>query len=163
MARGRRGIKEIRKIQGQFLIHYEDTIMVSKACKKMKLPLRTVYNWLESDEFFKAQFEISKKRTIDRLEEEANRRAFHGVLEPVYQGGKKVGTVTKFSDALLQFMLKHNKKDTYTETVRQEHTGQNGEPIQTVATVISNVDYSQIPTAALDAILKARIEVKNDE
>jgi hypothetical protein len=97
------------------------------------------------------------------MEDEAKRRAFQGVKEAVYQGGKRVGTVQKFSDTLLIFMLKHNKKEVYTETVRQEHTGQNGEPIRTEATVISNVDYSKVSTSALQEILKARIEVKDGE
>lgn len=163
MARGRRGIKEIRKLQVDFLLQYEQTVMVSSACKKAKIPLRTLYNWMETDEFFKTQFEVSKKRTIDRLEEEAQRRAFQGVKEPVYQGGKKVGYIQKYSDTLLQFLIKHNKKEVYTETVRQEHTGQNGEPIKTEATVISNVDYTKLSTKALEEILKSRIEVKDTE
>ncbi len=37
------------------------------------------------------------------------RRAVDGVDEPVYQGGKKVGSITRYSDTLLIFLLKANR------------------------------------------------------
>lgn len=163
MAHNKRGIKQTRLRQAKFLELFEECLMVSMACKKLKIPRRTVYNWINSDELFKSQYEASQKMAIDLMEEEARRRAFHGVKEPVYQGGKKVGYVQKFSDTLLIFMLKNLKKETFADVVRTEHSGPNGEAIRTEARVISNVDYTQLPDEVLRSILNARIEVKDTE
>jgi hypothetical protein len=46
------------------------------------------------------------ERGTDALEDEALLRPLEGTLKPVYQGGKKAGTVREFSDTLLIFMLK---------------------------------------------------------
>ena len=67
----------------------------------------------------------------DVLEDEAVRRAKEGVEEPVYQGGKLVGHVQKYSDTLLIFLLKGAKPQKYGDKVR--HTNGDGDgPIQFV-------------------------------
>ena len=40
------------------------------------------------------------------LEDEAVRRAYHGVEEPVFYKGVQCGSITKYSDKLLIFLLK---------------------------------------------------------
>jgi hypothetical protein len=52
------------------------------------------------------------------------RRALVGWKEPVYQGGKEVGTIRKFSDNLLIFLLKGKRPEVFRE--RHELTGANG-------------------------------------
>lgn len=47
------------------------------------------------------------------MEAEAWRRGKTGVLKPVYQGGKKVGSVREYSDTLLIFMLKGTRPEKY--------------------------------------------------
>ena len=65
---------------------------------------------------------------VEKLEDEATRRALHGVEKPVYQGGVLVGTTTEYSDTLLTFALRGKKPDRY-NTERHELTGRNGAPI----------------------------------
>ena len=56
-------------------------------------------------------------QATETLEHEAWRRARDGVAEPVYQHGKLVGTVQRFSDSLLMFLLRARRPDVYKERV----------------------------------------------
>jgi hypothetical protein len=47
------------------------------------------------------------------LEDEAVRRAYHGVEEPVFYKGVQCGSVTSYSDTLLMFLLKARKPAVY--------------------------------------------------
>ncbi len=62
----------------------------------------------------------------DLLEDEAVRRAKDGVEEPVYQGGKLVGHVQKYSDTLLIFLLKGAKPEKFRERSQHEFSGEDG-------------------------------------
>ena len=57
---------------------------------------------------------------------EAYRRAVLGVAEPVYQGGELVGTVQRYSDRLLEFLIRGRRPQTYRDNTRLEVTGANG-------------------------------------
>ncbi len=54
----------------------------------------------------------------DVLIEEARRRAVDGVLDPVFFKGAIVGHVRKYSDPLLQMLLRGARPDTYRENAR---------------------------------------------
>jgi len=43
------------------------------------------------------------------LEQEAQRRAFHGTLKPVFQKGECVGYVREYSDNMLSLYLKRRQ------------------------------------------------------
>ena len=51
----------------------------------------------------------------EALEYEAVRRAYHGVAEPVFYNGVQCGSVTKYSDKLLMFLLKARNPAKYRE------------------------------------------------
>jgi hypothetical protein len=108
--------------QRAFLLAYANTGNVRAACEAAKVHRRTHYKWLE-DPAYSAQFEDAKVDATDALEREARRRALEGVLEPVFQIGEKVGSIRKFSDTLLIFLLKGLKPDTYRERVDTRHSG----------------------------------------
>jgi hypothetical protein len=55
---------------------------------------KTVYDWLKREPF-KALYSDAREEAPDELEGEARRRAVDGVLEPVYQQGRQVGTIRK--------------------------------------------------------------------
>lgn len=65
--------------------------------------------------------------SMDLLEKEARRRAETGVLEPVFQGGKRVGTIRRYSDTLLIFLLNGGRPEKYRQ--RHELTGKDGAPL----------------------------------
>jgi hypothetical protein len=51
---------------------------------------------------------------VDRLEDEAHRRAVEGYNpRPVYHKGKKVGEIREYSDSLLALLLKSRRPEVY--------------------------------------------------
>lgn len=102
---------------------------VSAACRKAKVERSTAYRAREDEEFAAAWDEALEVAT-EALELEARRRAATGVLEPVYQAGKKVGAIRRYSDTLLIFLLKAHAPAKYRENYRVEHTGADGGPIE---------------------------------
>ncbi len=91
---------------------------------------RSVYEWRDKDEEFKARWNEALAKAGDVLEAEARRRAVEGWEEPVFYRGKSVGKVRKYSDTLLIFLLKGNKPDKFKD--RHEHTGEGGGPVSFV-------------------------------
>lgn len=91
--------------------------------------LKTGWNWRKEtgDAAFQDAIEVARVLAGDRMEAEVMRRAFDGIEEPVYQGGRMVGTVRKFSDLLAIFALKAAMPHKYRERV--EHVGKDGESL----------------------------------
>ena len=59
---------------------------------------------------------------VELLETEADRRAVGGEEEPVFYGGKQVGSRTRASDSLLMFRLKALKPQRYRGTADEIET-----------------------------------------
>ena len=119
--------------QQRFLKAFCQTGNVSLAAKSAKVRRQTHYQWLERDiadgvaeqpDSYTRAYAEAEAVAIDLLEGEAVRRAKDGVLEPVFQGGKRVGSIRRYSDTLLIFLLKGRLPEKYRE--RYEHTGKNG-------------------------------------
>ncbi len=105
----------------------ETTGNVTLACEMARLPRRSAYDWREDDPEFAADWVKSLDLGIDALEDEANRRAREGTLEPVYYQGKEVGQIRKYSDILLIFLLKGRRPEVFRERI--EHTGKGGQTL----------------------------------
>jgi hypothetical protein len=85
--------------------------IVSKALKSSGPSNATAYNRFASDPDFRAKWLEAEDFAGDELFTEAITRATKGELEPVYQGGKKVGTIRRKSDTLLIYLMKrHDNK-----------------------------------------------------
>lgn len=108
---------------------------VLRSCQAAGIGRRTAYNWLEQDEQFQKLYAEAHEDALDLLEEEARRRGVDGVLEPVFQGGKKVGSIRKYSDNMLALLLKRKRPDTFRE--RHEHTSKDGGPIGVAPILVS--------------------------
>lgn len=113
--------------KAKFLRHFAENGNISAACRELNIGRRTVYNWLGDDEEFRQLYEDAIETSTDVLEEEAWRRAVHGVSRPVFQGGKKVGSEQQYSDMLMALLLKGRRPAVYRE--RLEHSGPGGEPL----------------------------------
>ncbi len=61
--------------------------------------------WIKSDREYIEAFEQAKQMHVERLEEEADRRAMEGVSKPVFYKGAVVGYTVEHSDTLLMFRL----------------------------------------------------------
>lgn len=104
-------------LKTRFLLDFARHGNVSAAAKAAGVARRTVYAWQEHDPAFLLTYRQAELEAVDALELEAHRRAVTGVLEPVYQGGAKVGTIRKFSDTLLIFLLKGARPEKYREKI----------------------------------------------
>jgi len=98
--------------QKAFLAAYAKTANLSRAASKAKISRVSHYNWLKNAQY-KKLFEEEKEKAVGLLEDEAVRRAHEGVLEPVYQGGKLIGTKRVYSDTMLIFLLKAARPEKY--------------------------------------------------
>lgn len=95
---------------------------VSRACERVKISRVRIYEKRDSDPEFAARLELAKERGVDVLEDEAVRRAFEGVEEPVgFFQGVSYEVRTNYSDALIQFLLKGNRPNKYRERISTEN------------------------------------------
>jgi hypothetical protein len=150
-ARARRAAAQLQrqqartvKAQTRFLKEFAVHGIIRHAAAAAKVGRRTVYDWIEGDETFPARKADAHEDAADGLEAEARRRGVSGVDEPVYgSGGTGVGTVQvgvirKFSDRLLELLLKARRPAVFRE--HHEVTGKGGGPIQIQPVTDSELD-----------------------
>jgi len=139
------------KAWAKFLEELATSGIISQACKKARICRTSAYARRKEDEAFAQAWAEAEELGVDAMEDEALRRGKDGTLKPVYQQGRKVGTVREYSDTLLIFMLKAKRPDKFKERVAAEHTGKNGGPIKSDTTV-TTIDPAALK-AARDGIL----------
>ncbi len=101
--------------QDAFLEEYKLCATITHAAKIALISRRRHYKWLESDPEYAKAFEEAEIAATDSLVAEARRRATQGVEESVYYQGEVVGTIRKYSDTLLIFLLKGALPEVYRE------------------------------------------------
>lgn len=94
----------------------------SRACQAVDIGRIRVWEWMREDPLFVEAFKRAWEVASDLMEDEMIRRGVEGVLEPVFQGGKLVGSIRRHSDVLLMFALKANKPEKYADKQKVEHT-----------------------------------------
>ena len=105
--------------QKAFLAAFSETGNVRLACKAAKVSRSRHYQWRDEDPEYRKAVDLAKEDAADLLEEEARRRAVEGVEEPVgWYKGQAGGTVPKYSNDLLKFLLRGLRPEKYRE--RQE-------------------------------------------
>ena len=117
---------KVKKQKAAFLANLATTGDVSASCKASGLPRSTAYEWRDADPEFRAEWEKAQDQGTDALEDEAIRRGREGFEEPVFYQGVPVGTVRKYSDALLTFMLKGRRPEKFKDRVANELSGSVG-------------------------------------
>ncbi len=113
------GVMEPKKIA--FLLNLSMLGNRTRAARATGVSPVTTWLWRRDDDVFRKRYEEAMKIAAELHEDEMYRRASEGTLEPVFQGGRLVGSVRKFSDTLLIFTLKGAMPDKYKERV--EHSG----------------------------------------
>lgn len=126
-AKGKRNLPSIHK--AKFLAAYSQLGNITAAAKISQVARSLHYEWMSGDPEYAQRFAVATDEAVERLEAEARRRAEKGCLKPVYQGGKKVGTIREYSDTLLIFLLKGARPDRYRDNARVEHSGPAGGPL----------------------------------
>ncbi len=112
-----------------FLAAYAQLGTITHASEAAGIDRSAHYRWMREDPNYPDAFAAAQEKSIERLERELERRAVEGVEKPVYQGGKKVGTVREYSDTLLIFRLKALRPEMYRDRyhVSAEVTHHNGD------------------------------------
>lgn len=110
-----------------FLAAYRQTASITKAAAAAKIDRGMHYRWIENASYKKA-FEAAQEEAAQHLEDEAVRRATEGTLEPVFYQGIKCGAVRRYSDGLLQFLLRGFRPQKYSS--KAEITGPGGGPLE---------------------------------
>ncbi len=105
--------KERKKI---FLATLRATGNVSESAEIAKISRSRLYQVRKNEQQFADKWDEAIAAVEDRIEAEAVRRAISGVEETYYYQGKECGTVRKYSDQLLMFLLKNRFPERYGET-----------------------------------------------
>lgn len=127
-----------------FLAAYKLTASITHAAASAHIERGLHYRWLKDDPAYATAFSAAQDEAAQALEDEAVRRAHLGIEEPViYQGllqyewnprtkrfTKRPLVIRKYSDRLLELLLKAWKPDKYNRE-RVEHSGPDGRPIET--------------------------------
>ena len=106
-----------------FLSALADCGNVADAARQAGIARNALYLWKRDDSDFAAEWEAALIAGGETLEEEAVRRARDGWDEPVWYQGQQVGTVRRYSDTLLIFLLKGLMPEKYGERQKIEHSG----------------------------------------
>lgn len=135
------------RVRALFIEVFRRTGNVTAAADAAGVTRATPYRWREADPAFAAAWAEAEESATDALEAEARRRAVDGWDEPVFYKGEARGVVRKYSDRMLEILLKGHRP-AFRES-RLELTGPNGAPIaQTVAHEFSDEHYAQLIRAS---------------
>jgi len=112
----------IKAKKAAFLAAYRENGNIRLACEAGQIGRSSHYRWMERYPDYVKEFEQAKADAVDVLEAEARRRAVDGWKEPVgWYRGQAGGTVRRYSDTLLIFLLKGAAPQKYRE--RMEVSG----------------------------------------
>lgn len=148
MARGRKTIST-PELREKFLEGLVLGMNAAKAAERAGASIRSLYNWRDSDEEFKAEWQKCYRIGTDALEAEAQRRATSGVEEPVYYKGVVVGVTRKHSDTLLMFLLKARDPYRFCDSTRAAAIAK-----ETAAIEAQKLDNSTVASSAAIAALE---------
>lgn len=108
----------------KFLIGFSETGVIRAGCEAAGIARVTYSRWLKTYPEFVELMKLAIEDATDKLEAEARRRAKDGVEEAVYYQGEVVGYQLKYSDALMNSLLKAYRGDKFKD--RHEVTGNPG-------------------------------------
>ena len=101
-----------------FLLHLGRTGSVTFAAARAGLSRRALYKHRAADEAFAGYWDEALNLGVERLQDDAMRRALEGTARAVFRNGKQVGSVQQFDNRLLQFLLKAHRPETYGERAK---------------------------------------------
>ena len=114
---------EIEAAKARFLDALSRSGVVLAAVRAAGVARSVVYQWRAADEAFRSAWLEALDDSSDVLEAEAVKRATSGTTRPVFYHGQVVGEVREYSDALLMFLLKARRPETYRDQATVRHEG----------------------------------------
>lgn len=118
-----------------FLANMSRGLSVRRACKVTGVDLALVYQRRNADPAFAKRWAEATHLSTQALVDEAVRRAHHGEPVPLMHKGERVGTVRKYSDVLLMFLIKQRDasfREAYDAAKGQDSTVQINVQVNTV-------------------------------
>lgn len=106
----------------KFLKKLAQTANVSLSARHAAISTSALYAHRQKNETFATAWDEALGEALDELEQLVIERAKHGVEKPVYFGGKLIGTVRNYSDALAMFLLKARRPEVYAR-LNEEQSG----------------------------------------
>ncbi|HZT29705.1 MAG TPA: hypothetical protein VFA33_07480 [Bryobacteraceae bacterium] len=127
-----------------FLEEYRESGSVTLAAKRAGISRNAHYKRLKQDRAYAKVFHACRDQAGASLEDEAIRRATRGVLEPVFYQGNRCGYIRRYSDGLLQFLLKGALPEKYRERSSVEHSGPAGGPIEFTDATLAQLSDTEL-------------------
>jgi hypothetical protein len=103
------GQAEGRGRREAFLAALQEGRSVTGAAMAAGINRTLLYRWRTDMPGFADAWDEAVETAADLLEDEALRRAMHGVHKPVFYRGEQVGTITTYSDRLLALLLQRRR------------------------------------------------------
>jgi hypothetical protein len=110
----------------KFIDHLSRHGVVTVAAKAAGISRTEAYRQRAEEKDFADRWNDAMEQAADMMEKEAIRRAYSGVMKPVWHQGAKVGSVKEYSDTLLIFLLKGARPGKFRENHRVEVSGPGG-------------------------------------
>jgi hypothetical protein len=114
-------IAKIRHVKKRaYLSAFAQTGNIRRSCEAAGIDRSTYYTWLEHDPDFGPAVEFAKQFAIERLEDEARRRAYYGTRK-IRRSYSRDGDLVaehieyEYSDTLMIFLLKGLAPEKYAE------------------------------------------------
>lgn len=135
--------KRTKAREERFLAALCRGLSVGGAAEEAGFSYGFAYKWRAADPDFAACWHDAYEEGTDKLEDEALRRAVEGVATPVYYGGEEIGTIQKYSDALLMFQLRGRRPQKYGPRLIPDHANTGPGPIGTAHDGLSDLELTQ--------------------
>jgi len=114
-------LKFTPQAEEKFIEHIRKTANVSAACRLINVSPTAAYERKKEHPDFSLAWDEAIAEAADDLEFEARRRAYEGVDEPVFHKGEQCGVIRRYSDRLMDTLLRGHKPDRYRQNVSVEH------------------------------------------
>lgn len=121
----------------RFLTALRETSNIRNSCERANVGRATFYEHRDSDEQFRHEVRQALNDACDKLEGEARRRAFEGLVRKKFDRGLPVMdpetgeqyVEREYSDTLLVFLLKAHRPKKFRDNIKHELTGADGQPL----------------------------------
>jgi hypothetical protein len=111
----------------RFIEVLRGTCNVSEAARSVGVSRGYAYQYKLEHRDFAEQWDEAEQEAVDAVELEARRRGVEGWEEPVFYKGQQCGTIRRYSDRMLEILLKGHRPEKYAD--RKVLTGKDGGPV----------------------------------
>jgi len=97
----------------KFLENLRLTGNITQSAKRAGRSAKVMKDLRERDPVFRDEYDAALDEAVDMLEGEARRRAVEGWEEPIFQRGEQIGLIRKYSDKLMETLLRGARPEKY--------------------------------------------------